>query len=115
MIRPRARPSPDLRADTKSLRDSVAVAFGPPRGARGRAAGEGAQDWLLSELERELMEMQTLRDFARAFLNGDVSLSEFLLGPPSPIDEQLDRAEQFLFDAFADWPCGGGPRARRRR
>jgi hypothetical protein len=104
-----------LNAEVKSLRDSVAVAFGPARGPRGRSAGEGAQDWLLSELERELMEMQSLRDFARAFLNGDVSLSEFLLGPPAPLDEQLDRAEQFLFDAFADWPCGGSPRVRRRR
>jgi hypothetical protein len=104
-----------LSAEVKSLRDSVAVAFGPARGGRGRGAGDGGQDWLLSELERELTEMQSLRDFARAFLDGDVSLSEFLLGPPSPLDEQLDRAEQFLFDAFADWPCGGSARARRRR
>jgi len=72
-----------LSAELKSLRDSVAVAFGPPRGARSRAA-EGAQDWMLSELERELTEMKLLRDFARAFLNGDMSLAEFLLGPPSP-------------------------------
>jgi hypothetical protein len=104
-----------LNAEVKALRDSVAVTFGPPRGARGRAAGDVAQEWLLSELERELTEMQSLRDFARAFLNGDVSLSEFLVGPPSTLDEQLDRTEQFLFDAFGGWPCGEGSRPRRRR
>ena len=102
-----------LSAELKSLRDSVAVAFGPPRGARSRAA-EGAQDWMLSELERELTEMKLLRDFARAFLNGDMSLAEFLLGPPSPVDE-LDRAEQFLFDAFAHWDPCAERRTRRRR
>jgi hypothetical protein len=101
-----------LSAELKSLRDSL-VAFGPQRGARGRGA-EAAQDWMLSELERELTEMRVLRDFARAFLNGDVSLEEFLLGPPSPLDE-LDRAEQFLFDAFAHWDPCAERRPRRRR
>ena len=102
-----------LSAELKALRDSVAVALGSQRGARGHSA-EGAQDWMLSELERELTEMKLLRDFARAFLNGDVSLEEFLRGPPSPLDE-LDRAEQFLFDAFAHWdPCAERPPRRRR-
>jgi hypothetical protein len=102
-----------LSAELKSLRDALAVAVGPQRGARGRGA-EGAEDWMLSELERELTEMKLLRDFARAFLNGDLSLEEFLLGPPSPLDE-LDRAEQFLFDAFAHWDPCAERRPRRRR
>jgi hypothetical protein len=102
-----------LSAELKSLRDAMALTLGPQRGVRGRGA-EAAQDWMLSELERELTEMKVLRDFARAFLNGDVSLEEFLLGPPSPLDE-LDRAEQFLFDAFAHWDPCADRRPRRRR
>jgi hypothetical protein len=42
-----------------------------------------------------------------------VSLSEFLLGPPSGLDELFDRAEQFLGDTFGGWPCGGQGRRRR--
>jgi hypothetical protein len=101
-----------LSAELKSLRDSV-LALGPLRGTRGKGTGDGAQEWLLAELERELLEMQVLRDFARGFLRGDVSLSEFLLGPPSGLDELFDRAEQFLGDTFGGWPCGGGGRRRR--
>lgn len=105
----------ELNAELKALRDSVAVAVGAPRGGA-RPRGEHSQDWLLSELERELCEVQTLRDFARSFLTGDVSLSEFLLGPPSGFDDPLERSEQFLSDAFGDdWPCGGTRRARRSR
>lgn len=102
-----------LSAELKALRDSLAATFGAPRGARARSA-DGTGDWMLSELERELTEMKLLRDFARAFLNGDVSLGEFLLGPPSPLDD-LDRTEQFLFDAFAHWDPCSERRTRRRR
>lgn len=100
-----------LSAELKSLRDSV-LALGPLRGTRGKGTGDGAQEWLLAELERELLEMQVLRDFARGFLSGDVSLSEFLLGPPSALDDLFDRAEQFLGDPVRGWPCGGRRRQR---
>jgi hypothetical protein len=100
-----------LSAELKSLRDSV-LALGPLRGTRSKGAGDGAQEWLLAELERELLEMQVLRDFARSFLSGDVSLSEFLLGPPSLLDDHFDRVEQFLGDTFRSGPCGGGRRPR---
>jgi hypothetical protein len=100
-----------LSAELKSLRDSV-VALGPLRGTRGKGAGDGAQEWLLGELERELLELQVLRDFARSFLSGDVSLSEFLLGPPSALDDHFDRVEPFLGSSFRGGPCGGGRRAR---
>jgi hypothetical protein len=105
----------ELSAELKALRDSVAGALGPARGARGRSS-ESSPDWLLGELERELAEVKTLRDFARGFLTGDVSLSEFLLGPTSGFDDPLDRSEQFLADAFSDdWPCGGSRRTRSPR
>ncbi len=105
----------ELNAELKSLRDSVAAAAGAPRGGRSRN-GEHSQDWLLSELERELSEVQTLRDFARGFLTGEVSLSEFLLGPAYGFDDPLERSEQFLSDAFGDeWPCRGARRSRRPR
>lgn len=104
----------ELNAELKALRDSVAGALGAPRGLRPRS--ERSQDWLLSELERELSEAQTLRDFARGFLTGDVSLSEFLLGPPCGFEDPLERSEQFLSDAFGDdWPCRGPRRPRRPR
>jgi hypothetical protein len=105
----------EINAELKALRDSVAGALGAPRGGRGRN-GEHSQDWLLSELERELAEVQTLRDFARGFLTGDVSLSEFILGPPCGLDDPLERSEQFLSDAFGgEWPCREPRRTRRTR
>jgi hypothetical protein len=100
-----------LNAELKSLRDSVAPAGA--RGKRGRG-GDGVPEWLLSELERELGEVHALREFARGFLNGEVSLTEFLLGPPLGFDEALDRTEQFIADAFGgEGPCGRGRRQRR--
>jgi hypothetical protein len=101
-----------LNAELKALRDSVPQP--PGRGARGRS-NELSSDWLLGESERELAELQSLRDFACAFLNDDVSLSEFLLGPPLGLDE-APSSEQFLADAFGgDFPCGRSRRQRGRR
>jgi len=102
-----------LSAELKALRDSVAGSLGP-RGGRQRGACDWTSELLLAELERELGEVQALRDLARSFRDGEINLSEFLVGPAWAEDE-LERAERLFEEVFeSDWG-GGGSRAHSGR
>jgi len=55
-------------------------------------------------------EVQALRDLARSFRDGQIDLSEFLVGPAWAEDE-LERAERLFEEVFeSDWG-GRGSRA----
>jgi hypothetical protein len=105
-----------LSAECKALRDSIAGSLGP-RGGRQRGLCDWTSELLLAELERELGEVQALRDLARSFRDGEINLSEFLVGPAWAEDE-LERAERLLEEVFeSDWGGRGShaPSGRGRQ
>jgi len=112
-----------LSAELKALRDSVASSIGP-RGSEQRGPGQrgprqrGASDWtselLFAELERELGEVQALRDLARNFRDGEINLSEFLAGPAWAEDE-FERAERLFEEVFESGWGGRGSQAHGGR
>jgi hypothetical protein len=105
-----------LSAECKALRDSVAGSLGP-RGGRQRSPCDWTSELLLAELERELGEVQALRDLARSFRDGEINLSEFLVGPAWAEDE-LERAERLFEEVFeSDWGGRGAhaPSGRGRQ
>jgi len=106
-----------LSAELKALRDSVAGSLGP-RNSRQRGASDWTSELLFAELERELGEVQALRDLARNFRDGEINLSEFLVGPAWAEDE-FERAERLFEEVFeSDWGGRGshahGGRGRQR-
>jgi hypothetical protein len=73
-------------------------------------------------MERELAQLQALRDFAQRFLDDEISITEFLLGPPlasdeaDPFDQVLAEMLEVMADSGDEWePSRGGRRDRRRR
>jgi hypothetical protein len=72
---------------------------------------------MVSHIEREVREITALRDFAQRFADGDVSITEFLLGPE--LEDAEDPFEQMLaevLEAMADPSAARrGPRRRQKR
>jgi hypothetical protein len=69
-------------------------------------------------MDRELGHLRILRDFAQSFANGEMDLTEFLLGPELPEDDEEDPFEQMLaevLEAMADGPRAQKTRRRKRR
>lgn len=103
-----------LSAECKALRDSVAGSLGL-RGGKPRSSCDWTSELLLAELERELGEVRALRDLARNFRDGEIDLSEFLVGPAWAEDE-LERAERLFEEAFEhDWGGRGHAHSARGR
>lgn len=94
-----------LTAELKELKQSVPGLSVPRR--RGKASAARSElDELIGQAERELGELRQLRDFARRFADGKMSITEFLLGP-EPSTSADDPFEQMLaevLDAMADAP-----------
>lgn len=99
-----------LTAELKELKEVIAAAGGRPRAhARGRPS---LDERFLAELEQELTELRSLRDLARSFINGEVDLGEFLCGPASGREREVDLAEILIAEFFGeDWEP---PAARSR-
>jgi hypothetical protein len=105
-----------LTAELKELKQS-AVGLSTPRRRGARANVQTEVDEMVSHIEREVSELKALRDFAQRFADGDVSITEFLLGPE--LEDADDPFEQMLaevLEAMADPPhARKAPRRRAKR
>lgn len=104
-----------LSAELKDLKQAL-----PVRGGRLRAKGppdfSSVVDEMVEELQGEVSRLEATRDFAAGFLRGEITLEEFLLGPPMPDDgdESLDMLFAEVIAALAQDDVDE-PRSRRRR
>jgi hypothetical protein len=105
-----------LTAELKELKQS-AIGLSAPRRRGARANVQTEVDEMVSHIEREVSELKALRDFAQRFADGDVSITEFLLGPE--LEDADDPFEQMLaevLETMADMPhARKAPRRRSRR
>lgn len=110
-----------LTAELKELKQSIPGASPARRGAR-KTAPRSEVDELIGQMERELSELRSIRDFAQSFADGEIGIAEFMLGPEVPGQEDVDPFEQMLaevLEAMADRPprsekASGGRRRQRR-
>jgi hypothetical protein len=104
-----------LTAELKELKQSLPSSPAPKR--RGKASARRSEvDELIEQAERELDELRQLRDFAQRFVDGHMSITEFLLGPELLND--ADPFEQMLaevLEAMTDAPPRPGRGRRRKR
>jgi hypothetical protein len=113
-----------LSAELKDLKSSVpGMDTQKRRGSKSQAGASSQVEQFVQEIERELTQLQSLRDFAQSFLDDEVSLAEFLLGPPragtgdeaDPFDQLLeDMLEAMAAERRSGRPGGGHGKRRRR-
>jgi len=107
-----------LTAELKELKQSIPATAPARRGAR-KSSPRSEVDELIGQMERELGELRSVRDFAQSFANGEIGIAEFMLGPAVPGEEAEDPFEQMLaevLEAMADAPRSRkAPPARRRQ
>ncbi len=105
-----------LTAELKEIKQSV-PGMSAPRRRGGRASpAQSEVDQMIGQIERELGDLRALREFTQRFADGDMSVTEFLLGPELSHDEN-DPFEQMLaevLDAMADAPRQRGRRRQKR-
>lgn len=91
-----------LTAEVKELKQSV-PGMEPTRrrGANASFNPTAQVQHAVEEMERELAQLQVLRDFAQSFLDGEIDLPEFLLGPPMSTEED-DPFEQLLAEMLEE-------------
>jgi len=105
-----------LTAEVKEIKQSVPGLSTPRR--RGKAnAPRSEVDEMIAQLERELGELRQLRDFTQRFADGDMNITEFLLGPElaSDDDDPFDQMLAEVLEAMAGGPPPRTGRARRKR
>lgn len=101
-----------LTAELKDLKQSVPGMTPARRRGSKTAFNPTAQvQHAIEEMERELAQLQVLRDFAQSFLDGEIDLAEFLLGPPMSTEHD-DPFEQLLAEMLEE--LIESPPARRR-
>jgi hypothetical protein len=104
-----------LTAEVKEIKASV-----PGMQPRRRRGGppRSELDEMLGQMERELGELRSLRDFAQRFADGEINVTEFLLGPEllhADDDDPFDQMLAEVLDAMAGAPRERkAPGARRR-
>jgi hypothetical protein len=108
-----------LSAELKDLKQSV-PGLDARRGRGGRVQDTaGAQvERFVQDMEREVGQLQGLRDFAQSFLDDEISLAEFLLGPPTAANgDEVDPFDQLLEDVLEAMANGrrSGQGKRKRR
>lgn len=105
-----------LTAELKEIKQSV-PGMSAPRRRGGRASPARSEvDQMIAQIERELGDLRALREFTQRFADGDMSVTEFLLGPELTPDEN-DPFEQMLaevLEAMADGPRQRGRRRQKR-
>lgn len=87
-----------LSAELKALKQSV-PGQGNRRGSSGPPDFMAAVDGIVEEMRSELERLELLRDFAASFLRGDISIEEFLLGPPLG-DDPTEILERLIAEAL---------------
>lgn len=104
-----------LTAELKELKQSGPISPVPRR--RGKSNPLRAEvDEVIEQAQREVDELRQLRDFAQRFADGDMSITEFLLGPE--LSDEDDPFEQMLaevLEAMTDRAPPGQARGRRRK
>ena len=114
----------ELTAQLKELKQSVpGASSAKQRGSRAQGDRASHGEHVAREMERELAQLQALRDLAQRFLDDEISITEFLLGPPlatdqdDPFDQLLAEMLEVMADSGDGWgPSRGGEgRGRRRR
>lgn len=103
-----------LTAEVKEIKQSVPGLSTPRRRGSKANAPRSEVDEMIAQLERELGELRQLRDFTQRFADGDMSITEFLLGPELASDHD-DPFEQMLAEVLEAMADGPPPRARRAR
>jgi hypothetical protein len=104
-----------LTAEVKEIKASV-PGMQPRRRRGGPARSE--LDEMLAQMEREVAELRTLRDFTQRFADGEIGITEFLLGPELLAAESEDPFDQMLaevLEAMADAPRERKAPGSRRR
>jgi hypothetical protein len=105
-----------LSAELKDLKQTIPGA-GDRRGARGPIDFGVVADQIVEELRAELTRLEALREFAASFLRGDLTIEEFLMGPPLGDDgaDFFDRLVAEVLGGMADMEdCERSSRRRRR-
>jgi hypothetical protein len=105
-----------LTAELKEIKQSVPGMSAPRRRAGRPGTAHSEVDQMIGQIERELGELRALREFTQRFADGDMSVTEFLLGPELAHDQD-DPFEQMLaevLDAMGDAPRQRG-RGRQKR
>lgn len=103
-----------LTAEVKELKQSV-PGMEPTRrrGANASFNPTAQVQHAVEEMERELAQLQVLRDFAQSFLDGEMDLAEFMLGPPMSTEDD-DPFEQLLAEMLEEMMDSPGRRPSRR-
>lgn len=106
-----------LTAELKELKQSVPGLAAPRRRGARSSAMRAELDEMVEQMERELTELRGLRDFARRFADGEISVTEFLLGPELGMDDDdpFDQMLAEVLEAMLDEPPRRRPGARRRQ
>jgi len=105
-----------LSAELKGLKQSI-PSTGDRRGARGPIDFAAVADQIIDEMRAELSRLEAMRDFSASFLRGDLTIDEFLLGPPMG-DESADFFERLVAEVLgdmADFDASERSSRRRRR
>lgn len=104
-----------LRADVKELKRSPAIAMAQATQERKRGAPADIFGEAVAEAEAELQALSELSSFVTAFRDEELSLAEFLRGPPSFQTQGVDIAD-LLFDVLEeDYAPPRRDASRRRR
>lgn len=92
-----------LSAELKDLKQSVpGVDARRRRGGRAQDTAGAQVERFVQDMEREVGQLQGMRDFAQSFLDDEISLAEFLLGPPMASNgDEADPFDQLLEDVLA--------------
>lgn len=91
-----------LTAEVKELKQSVPGMEPTRRRGPNTSFNPTAQvQHAVEEMERELAQLQVLRDFAQSFLDDEIDLAEFMLGPPMSGEED-DPFEQLLAEVLEE-------------
>jgi hypothetical protein len=101
-----------LTARLKALKQSL-PGISWPRGRRAASGAEVASE-VIAELEREVRQIEGLRDAARELREGRSSVSEFLMGPRPSRDEQ-EEAVNDLFEEMLEELLASARQPRERR
>jgi cell division septum initiation protein DivIVA len=105
-----------LTAEVKEIKASV-PGMQPRRRRGGPARSE--LDEMLAQMEREVSDLRALRDFAQRFADGEISVTEFLLGPDlrraDDDDDPFDQMLAEVLEAMADAPRERKAQGSRRR
>jgi hypothetical protein len=102
-----------LTAELKELKQSISGTDAPRRrGSKGVASPASHVEQMIEDMQRELAQLALLRDFAKSFRDGEIDITEFLLGPPMGTGDEEDPFEQLLGEMLDEMM---GDRGRRRR